>query len=259
MKKYIFATSAILLSLSLGFTGCKKEDVPPEEDPHATTGTMRISFVPMFGDSLLELNNEAYVTANSDTITVTTYKYYISNIVLTDVSGNPHSIPDSYYLINAADVASQTISISGLPETEYTTVSFLIGVDSTRNVSGSQTGALDPVNGMFWTWNSGYIMAKLEGTSPQSSASMNSVMIHIGGFSGANSALRNVTLPLPTNANVTHHHDPVVTISSDAAEWFAAPNVVDLSVNPTTMAPGAFAAGVADNYSDMFTVVSVQN
>jgi len=35
---------------------------------------------------------------------------------------------------------------------------------------------------MFWTWNSGYIMAKLEGTSPVSSQPNNKFEYHIGGF-----------------------------------------------------------------------------
>jgi hypothetical protein len=49
---------------------------------------------------------------------------------------------------------------------DITGIRFLLGVDSARNVSGIQTGALDPARGMFWTWNSGYVMAKIEGSSP---------------------------------------------------------------------------------------------
>jgi hypothetical protein len=36
-----------------------------------------------------------------------------------------------------------------------TAIKFLLGVDSLKNVSGIQTGALDPAKGMFWTWNTG--------------------------------------------------------------------------------------------------------
>jgi hypothetical protein len=59
---------------------------------------------------------------------------------------------------------------------------FMIGVDSARNNSGAQTGALDPTNGMFWSWSTGYIMAKFEGTSAQSPAAANALKFHIGGF-----------------------------------------------------------------------------
>ena len=53
-----------------------------------------------------------------------------------------------------------------LPEGDYTELQFLLGVDSLHNVSGAQTDDLDPAKDMFWTWNSGYVMAKMEGNSP---------------------------------------------------------------------------------------------
>lgn len=259
MKKNIFLVAAVSLFATAFLSSCKKDDPGTPEPPAAQTGSMQMRFVPMFGDSLLELNTENYVTANSDTLTVSAFKFYVSNIVLTNSDGGHVTIADSYYLVNTADAASQAITLNNVPVGNYTQVSYLIGIDSTRNVSGAQTGALDPSHGMFWTWNSGYIMAKLEGTSPQSNSSMNMVMLHIGGFSGPNSALRTVTLPLSTHAAVTASRTPVVTLSADASEWFAAPNVIDLSVNSTTMMPGALSVMIANNYSDMFALVSVQN
>lgn len=259
MKKQFQFAALLLLVVSSSFMSCKKDEVQPEEDHHAGTGSLRVNFTPMFGDSLLELNTEAYVTGNGDTITLSKYKYYVSNIKLTDDEGNIHSIANGYYLIDAASAASQTITLSDIPGGHYTTLSFLIGVDSTRNVSGSQTGALDPANGMFWTWNSGYIMAKMEGTSPQSTESFNAVTYHIGGFTGTNSALRTATIALTTNASVTATGNPLVTLKSDAAEWFVSPNSISIATNAFAMMPNAFSAQVADNYSNMFSLISVQN
>jgi hypothetical protein len=54
-----------------------------------------------------------------------------------------------------------------VPAGTYTGMYLTMGVDSARNVSGAQEGALDPANGMFWSWTSGYIMIKAEGLSPQ--------------------------------------------------------------------------------------------
>ena len=76
------------------------------------------------------------------------------------------TIPNTYFLVNQDEEASMAIEMDSLPLGLYKSIKFMIGVDSTRNVSGSQTGALDPANGMFWTWNSGYIFLKMEGTSP---------------------------------------------------------------------------------------------
>jgi hypothetical protein len=260
--KFKFSITALLLAIgSIFYTGCKKDEAPAPEEPdhHEGTGSLRINMVPMFGDSLLELSNESYVTANGDTLTVNMFKFYVSNIVLTDNAGGTYEVPDSYYLINAANTASQTIAIYDIPGGHYTNITFLVGVDSARNVSGAQDGALDPSNGMFWTWSSGYIMAKLEGTSPQSNASLNAVTYHIGGFSGATSGLRTVSVPLTTNASVSSHGNPLVTITCDAAQWFSSPNIIDISTDSYTMMPGTLSVMIADNYMDMFTLTSVQN
>jgi hypothetical protein len=66
---------------------------------------------------------------------------------------------NKYFLVDFSDTTTTTLKLTILPYL-YNRLSFVIGVDSARNVSGAQTGALDPANGMFWTWNTGYIMAK---------------------------------------------------------------------------------------------------
>jgi len=260
MKKRFQFAAILVFAAVTGFVSCKKDEVPPaDEDHHAGTGTLRVNFTPMFGDSLLDLNTESYVTGNGDTLTVSLFKFYVSNVKLTDDEGNIHAVPESYYLINAETPTSETITLSDIPGGHYTSISFLIGVDSTRNVSGSQTGALDPANAMFWTWNSGYIMAKLEGSSPQSTQSFNAVTYHIGGFSGTNNAIRSVTIPLTTNASVTSTGNPLVTLKADVAEWFVTPNTINLATSANTTMPGALSVQIANNYSDMFSLISVQN
>lgn len=250
----------LVVSVPMVFSGCKKdEENPAGDDHHSGTGSVRINFRQMFGDSLLELGVEAYPTANSDTITINMLKYYVTNFKLTDDEGNVYSVPESYFLINAANTVSQTITLSGVPGGHYTNLTFLIGVDSTRNVSGAQTGALDPANGMFWTWSTGYIMAKLEGTSDQSTAIGRTVTYHLGGFSGAHSALRWVSIPLATQLSITSTGNPLVTVKADASEWFSTPTTLDLSVMNDVTVPGNAADVIVNNYSDMFSLISVQN
>lgn len=76
---------------------------------------------------------------------------------------------------------------------QYDSITFLIGVDSLHNVSGAQTGALDPVNDMFWTWNSGYVMAKLEGNSSSSPQMNQKFEYHIGGYSGKHNVVKKLS------------------------------------------------------------------
>ena len=46
-------------------------------------------------------------------------------------------------------------------------------------------GDLDPVHGMYWTWQSGYIQFKLEGLL-RDSAGERKLELHLGGFEGEN-------------------------------------------------------------------------
>ena len=187
-------------------------------------------------------------------------KYYISNIKLTKTDNSVYVVNNSYHLIDLSDSLLSLVKLSGVPYGNYKAIQFMIGVDSTRNVSGAQTGALDPALGMFWTWSSGYIMAKIEGTSPQSTASANKLEFHIGGFTGVNNVLKLATPSFGLDtAKVSNSITPIIHLSSNLAQWFASPNVIDFSIINTITMPGNNAKKVADNYADMFTVEHIHN
>ena len=136
----------------------------------------------------------------------------------------------------------------------------MIGVDSTRNVSGAQTGALDPNNGMFWTWNSGYIMAKMEGRSPSSTQPFGIILFHMGGFAGQYATQRWCTPAFNTlTSNVTATTTSTIHIKADIGEWFQAPVTVGFAAMNNVTTAGAQAAQIADNYADMFSVTGIDN
>ncbi len=60
---------------------------------------------------------------------------------------------------------------------------FGFGVDSITQVSSIFKADLDPIHGMYWTWQSGYIQLKIECTALGSKLPENhAVQLHIGGF-----------------------------------------------------------------------------
>ena len=136
-----------------------------------------------------------------------------------------------------------------------------MGVDSASNCSGAQAGALDPMNDMFWTWNSGYIMAKLEATSPSSNQVNSKVEYHIGGFSGVNNVLKRITLSLPATKFlvITKGKTSEIIVEADLYKWWQTPNDLKITDNPVCTTPGALAKKIADNYSKMFTIKDVIN
>jgi hypothetical protein len=245
-------SNLILLSiLCVSLFSCVKKDDPIDAN---ASSNAKVTFSNFVGSQPLTLQTKWYNNANGDSFKVNVYKYYITNVKLIKSDNSVYTENESYHLINEADASSHSFVMANVPEGSYTSISFLIGVDSARNTSGAQTGALDPINGMFWTWNSGYIMAKFEGVSPQSTSMDKSVVYHLGGFSGPNNVLRTVTLSFPTTMIVKKGTTPNVHIDGDLAEWFSFPNVIDFAQKPLLMTPGKDLVNIAENYKDMFKV-----
>jgi hypothetical protein len=243
----ILAVGCILLMIVL--LGCAKE-----KSISSDNAFLEMGFQNEMDGEPLKLNFTYFNDFNED-LKISRLKYYISNIHL--VSGNTITpIPDSYFLIDEEKEASKIIKAT-IPPGNYDAVAFLIGVDSTRNVSGAQTGALDPALDMFWTWSTGYIMAKLEGTSSLSTAPNNRIQYHIGGFSGVNNALRYVIAELPPGTSLQRGKTLRVDLAAEVQSWFDGVHEMRIEDHAVIMTPGVAAMQFADNYSSMFSITNV--
>lgn len=256
MKQIINKTILAITACAITFSACNKKDDTEPEKP-AEAGTVEIQFDNMVGNEDLALGSKSYKNYNGDVFNVSKFNYYISNIRLNTADGAVFIEPESYHLVKEDDAASKSFSLTGIPAGKYTTMTLMIGVDSIRNVSGAQAGALDAKNNMFWDWNSGYIMAKFEGTSPQSTAADNMLMYHVGGFSGTNNTVRTValTLPQPIEINKNSYH---MHIKADLAKWFGPGSVIDFGTLNAVHMPGANAKKIAENYKSMFSIQEVE-
>ncbi len=241
MIKYGF-----LFLIVLQLAACtKKPDTVVDSSPK---GEITIAIENYAGNKVLKLNDEWYKNENGDSLQISVFNYFISNIKLIRNDGFVYAETESYHLVREDNVATKSFTIKNIPAGNYKSVSFLIGVDSARNVSGAQTGDLDPNTGMFWDWNTGYIMAKLEGKSPASSGGM--VLYHLGGYSGTSNAIRTVSL----NEEITlvENQSKTVHLKADVLEWFKTPTTIKIkdidvvSANSTKI--------IADNYADMFSI-----
>lgn len=251
---HILRTGTLVLAIAIAATGCRKKPDPVTTPPPATTGEFGVEISNYAGDSLLVLDSKEYTTASGDKITVSKFNYYISNVKFKKNDGTYYAEPESYHLVYADANGGRHFHIEDVPAGGYTAITFLIGVDSARNTSGSQTGALDPVKAMYWDWIQGYIMAKLEGKSPTAGSSDGTFRFHIGGFSGPNSALRTVTLNFPFTVELKGGAESTIPIKADVLTWFT-PNTISMATTHTVMMPGATAKKIADNYADMFSLL----
>lgn len=237
---------------------CTKETPTPTPDPVVPEkSTVQLKFEHVWGPSMgaFAINQALVHPLTSNEITFTLLNYYVSNIKLQKADGSSYVQPESYHLVRLSSGSMADLVLSDIPVGDYTGITFTIGVDSARNVSGVQEGALSPSNGMFWSWNTGYIFIKAEGRSPQ--ASSGNFTYHIGGFSGENNAIRTVTLPFNGELRVRKNAEPSIHFNVNAARfWHGGIQLADLS---TIHMPGANAALIATNFQGAFSVDHLHN
>ena len=230
--------------------------IPSSEQP-VETGKVKIIFKNCVKGANIVLYDSAYVNPFGEEFTINKFKYYVSNLSLQGNGKNFAALND-FYLIDEKNPKSQVIELE-VPSGTYFSVNFLLGVDSLHNVSGAQSGALDPINDMFWTWNTGYVMAKLEGNSPASTIVNHKYEFHIGGFSGKYNVLKNIELKFPDNKplNLKNKMSIEILVEADINTWWQNPNDIKIADRPAINSPGIHALEISNNYVKMFTIKSV--
>jgi len=199
-----------------------------------------------------------YKNSYGEAYTIDRLKYYISGIKLISTDGNAvMESGDPCYLVYSDDELSGTITFE-VSEGRYSAISFLLGVDSLYNVSGAQTGALDPVNGMFWTWNTGYVILKIEGKSPVSTLPGHLIEYHLGGFKGPDKVARRITLPFPHgHINVIQTKSVAIDVKVDINSFFSGTHELPIRIHPACTMAGGLARQYAENYATAFSIADV--
>ncbi|CAN5733362.1 hypothetical protein BH11BAC4_BH11BAC4_04830 [soil metagenome] len=223
--------------------------------PTVKTGMLKISFINTVNGKPIILRDSIYSNYFGEQYSISKLKYYISHIVLTG-DGKPAKM-DEYYLINAAS-EENSIEFS-LPEGKYKSMQFLLGVDSIHNCSGAQTGALDPMNDMFWTWNSGYVMFKLEGSSPASSSDLNRIEHHVGGYKGTNNVATAIKMDIGTSNSLEIKAGATteLIIETNLDHYWHGTNDIRISDLSVCMIPGELAKKIAANFTGLFSIKSI--
>lgn len=200
-----------------------------------------------------EINfDSVYTNSFSESFKIRSLKYYISDITLIDrLNSLEEAHKNKYFLINESDESSLSITLhTGLKRIDA--ISFLIGVDSIKNVSGVQTGTLDPANGMFWTWNTGYTFFKFEGNAPIAKTPGRAFSYHVGGYKKGENALRKIELKV----NDSETKNSSFTINASIENMFDAVHTIKIENTPLCHEPGDLAMKLADNYSRIFSLQS---
>jgi len=160
----------VLLGLLSGtlLWSCEKDDnntEPVNQDP--VNISFKVNYV--FGSQALpwELNKMMLHPKTGDSLSFSSFKFYLSNIKLQKTDGSWWEEENSYHLIDAASSPDGAFTLEGVPAGNYDRLEFMVGIDSARIVDGPYDGDLDPSKGMSFGNNEGYIMLFAEGSSPQ--------------------------------------------------------------------------------------------
>jgi hypothetical protein len=146
---------------------------------NGSSGSVVIGLQPCFHHQPIALNTP--LATSSDSITLETLRFYVGKFQFWRSNTIVFEEKPRYFLIDAEDPATMQLRFDLPVSTTFDAISFHLGTDSLTNVSGVMGGDLDPTKGMFWTWQSGYINIKIEGTR-WTDASRRTFQYHLGGF-----------------------------------------------------------------------------
>jgi len=254
MKTYI----KLLVVISfLGFiTSCKKDKDEPS--PAAATQKLTLRLTPTIGQDTLKFNS-SFTTESNVRYTLSSFRYYMSNIRLVKSDGSEQAIDGKVFLVNPS---TPDYSLGDIPVGEYKGIRFSVGVDNVTNHLDptkypiSHPLAIQSPN-IHWSWNSGYIFLMMEGSCD--TTALNTDKLTFGQYShgmffhiGMDPLLRTVELN-NSPFTIAGSEPKVLNIHSDINELFTG---IDLKTENTshTMGSMPLATRFANNISNMFTI-----
>jgi len=159
----------------------KKYQASLQQKVTAPQPMMNIHIKLQFEGLPIHLNEKYPNQYERDTFSISKFRFYLGRLsaIYPDSTKNKKNV-SGYYLIDLSDSSSLHIRLP-VSAGSCKGLEFQIGIDSLDQLQGAQTGVLDPIRGMFWTWNSGYTNLKMEGASSASAEPAHQFAYHIGG------------------------------------------------------------------------------
>jgi hypothetical protein len=157
----------LLIGSLFTLSSCKKDEQILDPEPEKTTGTVEIRFNPTI-NGVPFLMNQEFIGPNNLKMRYETFKYYLSQIELSNGTS----------ILGSKDVALIDFSLTDKSFTveanEGTINQIHFGLGLNKDLNGTNnpnfTPSIYPNNhplsiykGMYWTWASGYIFSMLDG------------------------------------------------------------------------------------------------
>jgi hypothetical protein len=141
-----------------------------------------LHFNPLMNHEPFELGKPYILDSVNSPFTISLFKCYVSHFAFYNNQELVYDATDEAFLLDCSEKNSLTRTITLPRDINYTELRFYFGIDDKTNDKGISGGDLDPTKGMYWTWQTGYINMKMEGTCPASGATDHTFQFHLGGF-----------------------------------------------------------------------------
>lgn len=208
-------------------------------------GAFQLRFQPTYNGKPVNFDTTTYQTASGARITVSMLKFYVSSIAVHGMDSSSIIVSD-HRLVDLTE--PEDVDIPRAKWGRARSISFVVGVDSLVNEQGPREGPLDPLNGMFWTWATGYIFLKLEGTVEAPGMPRRVYEIHVGGYKAPYKNIMPVTLTVEGRST----KEPL-TVDVAIDRFFNAAPAFDIANRPS-VTDARQASDITDRLRGMFRV-----
>ena len=183
----------------------------------------RVNVFNVIGENEFHLDS-TYTNGAGEAYNAYMLKYYISHMKLVNENGERVELYEHELIDHAVPTSLQLDQVE-IPDGHYTSLEFNLGVDSLHNHSGDQAGDLDPLYGMIWTWNTGYIFFKHEGYFTSSTSGTQQPLIY---HYGTDRALAPISLPIQLHVE---GNKSIIQLQFDLNKLYSNPNTIAFTGN----------------------------
>lgn len=220
MKKCIF-----FILISFCFFSCGHESAKPKVEE----GAVNIHFVQDVDGQALVYNQFLYHNQAGNTYKIANIEYYISKIIFYKEDGTAVD-NNVYQYVNPSIEQVYTLKIEHIPNANYKAVSFVFGIDSSRN---HKFGLPQTDQNISMEWpdqlGGGYHFMRFEGQFLYQPDSTKAYVIHLG-KNGHQVFFKNDSLSFQMENNTVD-----LDLRMNINNWFKSPNRIDLNDNYTSI------------------------
>lgn len=250
MKNIFLFSIALIVIIAFYFIVSmftKYEDDITEDEYQVT-----FNFIHKVGDETMEFDTIRYFNEFGNKYSVATLKYFISDITFHKPDGETFIFDEEHYVDAVDKTTLSFIPTSKVPSGMYSHVSFIFGLDTTKNVTGRYPNP--PENKMEWpvVMGGGYHYLKLEGKF-DSSGLIKSFQAHSGQLNGAPNF---IVITDSVSSFVVGGNDVVIQIVMDINKMWINPNTLDLNDISSIMGNSTIQQQLKENGADIFSVVT---